>query len=127
MINKTTLQLIWVSSLILVTVLSLLPGKPHPQLFWNVDKLQHAAAYAWLAFLPTLSQDRRRLLPILAGLVLWGIALELFQSFVPFRDSSFADAAANATGVVLGTLIGRKIATRPDQNHTHPDSDQPEG
>lgn len=102
---RRPLQAAWALSLILVTYLSLRPGTGDPMLFAGLDKLQHAAAYAWLALLALFCGAR---IPRAAlFLVAWGLLMELAQRFAPMREPSLADAAANACGVCLGLLLGQ--------------------
>jgi VanZ family protein len=77
------------------------------------DKLQHAAAFAALAFAaaraypaPGPAQWRREAWIALA-LLGYGVAIELVQSLVPGRTASLADAVADAAGVLLGLLLAR--------------------
>lgn len=123
--NKTNaLNLVWGASLLLVTVFSIYPGSPHPQLLSNIDKLQHLLAYAWLAFIPALLYGQAKLFPILIATALWGVVLESIQIFVPYRDPSFGDVAANTIGVVLGTFLGVKVVKRVGRGNTRSPSNQ---
>ncbi len=70
------------------------------------DKLQHVAAYAvlmlWFAQLTVL---RRRRQGLAVALVALGVALEFAQLATGYRDFSWADMAANATGVAMGWVL----------------------
>lgn len=44
----------------------------------------------------------RRLLAVIAALILWGAAIEILQSFMPARSADFTDLLADACGIALG-------------------------
>lgn len=44
----------------------------------------------------------RRLLALIAVLILWGVAVEVIQAFMPARSADFTDALADASGIALG-------------------------
>jgi len=83
-----------------------------PDLPGNSDKLAHLAAYVPLGFLFYSSLSRSgiaRYLFIAAFLMagIYGITDEFHQSFVPGRDSSIGDAAADFAGAFLGSYGAR--------------------
>jgi len=80
-----------------------------PKLPTNSDKVIHAIIYFPLAFLIYRSLWNCRIKKyifviafVLAGM--YGISDEFHQSFVPGRDSSLGDAAADFVGALLGSL-----------------------
>jgi len=80
-----------------------------PKLPTNSDKVIHAIIYFPLAFLIYRSLWSCRIKKyifviafVLAGI--YGISDEFHQSFVPGRDSSLGDAAADFVGALLGSL-----------------------
>jgi len=110
---RRLLLAVWLTSIAVDAYCSLLPGLQLPGAFWNVDKLYHCAAYAWLGGLAVLTMPGRGSGRIAAAsMIVLGGLLEWGQSFVPGRTASFGDAAANAAGVVLGLwlagLLGKK-------------------
>ena len=81
-----------------------------PPLFPHDDKVKHLMAYAFLAFLIArnlkkersfLSPTKLRLLAILFASI-YGLSDEIHQAFVPSRDASMPDFAAD----ILGSFIG---------------------
>jgi len=76
-----------------------LPGRPS-------DKLLHAAAYAVLSLLVIAAAAKGRwravtgrvVLASAVACVLYGVSDELHQRFVPGRDASVGDVAADAVG-----------------------------
>ncbi len=83
-----------------------------PDLPSNFDKVVHAMIYIPLAFLLYISLNRSgitRFLFITAFFLagIYGITDEFHQSFVPGRDSSVGDIAADFAGAFLGSCGAR--------------------
>ena len=106
----------------LIFVLSAQPGLHPPLQFQNSDKLAHLFEYGllgWLlvralrATLPARSWMFTSMLAIGVGL---GIAAgdEIFQSFVPNRDSTVFDWLADGTGLTLSQLAFLAMARDPE-------------
>lgn len=76
-----------------------------PPLFPLQDKVLHAIEYFLLGITLLLNRDmwkwRRPYLAILAAGTLWGVTDEIHQYFVPGRDCSLGDLAADITGMAL--------------------------
>ena len=89
---------------------SLLPvGIPH-QVILHQAKFIHFLLYIPLGFLlcyPKMpsSCGLAFILPLAIG-ALYGAAMELLQSLLPYRQASLEDAEANCLGLFLGLLIG---------------------
>ena len=89
--------------------LSAQPGTDTPLLFLHQDKIMHFVAFGLLGFL-TMGAIRARgqiyrnwqvwLVVLLVGL--YGIADEFHQYFVPGRDASIEDIAADMAGGIMG-------------------------
>jgi VanZ family protein len=88
------------------------------------DKLEHAGAFAGLAFLGFLAfPERTSAWRLAIGLIGFGSVCEFLQLFVPGRESSVEDAIANAIGVLLVSglwrlrhLAGGLTFRRPQQS-----------
>lgn len=94
--------LLWMA---LIFVVSHQPAVPLPGTK-GADKVAHAAAYAVLGALLSRGARASGTHPawgVAAGL-LYGLLDEVHQSFVPGRSPDVADWAADAVGVLLGTL-----------------------
>lgn len=79
---------------------------PYPVPSSSSDKINHVLAFAALGLLASWSypkQDWHRLLPLLMG---YGLAVEAIQAFLPHRQFSLLDLAADAFGAILGLTIG---------------------
>ena len=100
---------LFVCGLVAVIVLSLLPAEAMPALEVS-DKIEHAAAYAFLAFTGALAL-RRPHRWLVAGLAVLGIALEIAQTLVPGRSFDLVDGLANAAGAILGVLLAHLLPT----------------
>jgi VanZ family protein len=90
--------------------LSSLSHVPGTEYVW--DKLLHAVGYAGLGVLALRAFhggfERLRRTPTLSAavvVVLWGISDEFHQSFVPGRDASVGDVAADMVGFVIAVLL----------------------
>lgn len=88
--------------LALVAIVSLLPVPD----MGGSDKLLHFAAYAGLsAGFALLVRNLSRLLWVVFGLVLYGVALEFLQGLTGYRLMDIADMLANTVGVVVGVAV----------------------
>lgn len=85
--------------------LSLLPVSSLPETgVW--DKLEHLAAYGWLVVPGLWAFPQKQNVPrLVAGVIFYGIMLEVLQSLVPGRHPSFTDIIANSLGVALGCAV----------------------
>lgn len=106
----------WLPVLIYVAIIFGLSSQSHlapPPGYAKLDKLLHMIEYGGLGFL--LSRALRAtgrvrvalrvaLLVVLIGAVV-GAGDEVFQSFVPGRDSNVADWIADLTGLLFAQLI----------------------
>lgn len=86
-----------------VLVLCLMPSKDLPSIhMW--DKLEHALAFASLAFLFASVVVRRDHLWVGISLVAFGGLIELLQAHVG-RDAEWFDLAADSVGVAAGLIL----------------------
>jgi VanZ family protein len=79
------------------------------------DKLLHAVGYALLGALAVLSFRRPRPVPILIGIVAFGLLLEILQRRTGYRSFEWTDLLADALGAVIGitaALIARDAHAR---------------
>ena len=102
---KIFFKLLFVSALVVTTVLALLPIEmlTAPVFNWW-DKAQHALAFAVLGVLGFAAFPSR---PgrVALGLVLYGIAIELAQLAVGWRFGEWEDVVADTAGLALVWLL----------------------
>ena len=104
--NRNWFRWAFVGFVIVVTYLALTPAPP-PRLTTGWDKLNHALAFATLAFFGDngfITTHRRRLLGAIA-LIAHGASIEIAQHFVPSRSSEWGDLLADVVGVAIGLLL----------------------
>jgi|SRR6187455_640625 hypothetical protein len=78
----------------------------------NLDKVVHICLFAALAFLwfYRLNKGQGKIwlwIPVLTSL--YGIGMEYYQEYFTSREFELNDIYADITGVVIGSLIGKKI------------------
>jgi hypothetical protein len=98
-----------------ITVIALLPGPAAPPRLLGTDKIEHAVAFAALAFLAGFGWRGLPLWFIALGLVAHGTLIELIQgSPILQRTTSFADLAADGVGIALGLFLVSILSLRKD-------------
>ena len=106
----------WLPVLVYITiiiVLSAQPGLKPPVNFINADKYYHVVEYGGLGVLlvRAMRVTARARWPLYASLMALslgtaiGAADEIFQSFVPGRESSIFDVLADVSGLVLAQIV----------------------
>jgi VanZ family protein len=97
----------WLLGALAVTVfwLALSPAPPDG-LNTGWDKLNHAGAFAALTVVAIFALPRPRwsLWLLLGGLLCFGGAIEVAQSFIPTRSAEWGDLLADAVGMAAGVL-----------------------
>ncbi len=95
------------------------PGGPSPDtiLLLPADKFGHLVSYAVLAAVTVLTSRHdslawRDLILVAVGVTLFGAGIEVLQAFVPTRQFSVGDMAANGIGALGGVLVGRWLRER---------------
>jgi VanZ family protein len=117
---STQLYIGWI---ILIGLLTLVPGKALPQIDWNflsLDKIIHFTIFSIMTFLGSISFTNRSglnriIFPILISFliaILYGAMLEYLQSYIPDRTFDYADLAANIGGSVGGLVLFSFYNTR---------------
>ena len=106
MISTTAYKLAFWLLLTAVTILSLVSVSAQQQLFDWQDKLHHMGAYGALFFLLIQAYGDRFSLWLLAiGLAVFGLIMEVAQSFTGYRQAELWDLVANISGILLVSLI----------------------
>lgn len=108
--NRVPSRLFLLLVALLIPVLSHQPSlKPPFELFPFQDKVFHLIEFGGLALALVMNRDlfitlKGRRGMIILG-VLWAIADEFHQRFVPGRDCSIQDIAADVAGLIAGILV----------------------
>ena len=102
-----------VASVLLVAAVlyvSLAPLNVPADLPTHFDKLEHAAAYVFLAVWFTGLVARSRYRSVVFALVALGLMIEFLQAAMPFgRQGDPWDVVANVTGVGIGVAVARRM------------------
>ena len=69
------------------------------------DKANHFVAFLELTLLAFLAWPAARLLYVVPPMLLFGLLIELTQSFLPYREFSLWDVAADGAGIAAGILV----------------------
>ena len=111
--DGSEIRTLWLAAIVIVVVGSLLPSNSAPVRALDElhvsDKLEHVGAYALLAFLPAIHEQRRFIIAAAIGAVLLGIGLEFGQLLTGWRDFEVGDMIADAVGVCSGVGAGIPI------------------
>ena len=103
---KQLLRSLWLASVLVVIIGSLLPSDSLPirtlEHLPLSDKIEHVMLYAVLTFLPTIHERRKHVIAIALGAIALGIGLEYAQLFTGWREFEIGDMVADAVGVCLG-------------------------
>jgi len=106
---KTSLDFLWGLLLLIVIVGSLLPAQSTALETLSKlpisDKTEHFAAYAALAFLPSLHRRGLSLAVFMIGTFGLGVALEFGQLYSPGRSFDLWDMGADGAGIVAGLCL----------------------
>ncbi len=97
--------------------LSSRPALPAPPLFPHQDKVFHFLEFAGLGLMIFLNRDSwgGRPVPVMILLLLvYALSDEVHQSFVPGRDCSAADLAADAAGGLAALFALSRLRERED-------------
>lgn len=91
-----------------ILVMSLMPPVPQmPTTGW--DKSNHMLGFALPMLLSRWAYPGRTL-KVAAGLLVYGVLIELLQSLTPQRFAEWADLLADGLGLLCGWSAGRAIA-----------------
>ncbi len=78
----------------------------------SADKLGHGIAYLVLGFLAALALRRGRPAAAWAGLLGFGLAIEVAQGLGGTRSFEWLDLLADAVGAWLGIVLGLRLRLR---------------
>lgn len=101
------LRALFVTLLVAVLILSLLPAPDAPQLLSWQDKIEHFVLFAALTWLGLLAWAGRTL-GVAATILVYGVAMELAQSMTAYRVGDYLDWIADALGVAIAVGVFRR-------------------
>ena len=100
--QKLTKYMFW-SALLIIIILALTPGDQAMDTGFS-DKINHLAAFCVLCILGCQAYPKKYAW-IVAGLLLYGIVIEIGQLWAPGRSCSILDLAADTCGITGGICI----------------------
>lgn len=123
LVKKDSRVTAWVPAALwggVILFFSLLPyGANIPLTVGGFDKMAHFFEYAVLSPLLLRAMHRsgwgpapKIMLFTLISVTVYGILMELFQSFIPGRDASVSDALSNLAGAIFGIILWKTILWR---------------
>jgi len=89
---------------------------PYPVPSSSSDKVNHLIAFLELTILTRLAWPELRAIWFAPALLGFGLAIEVIQANLPYREFSLADLAADGAGIAIGLLPwpGIRKAVKPD-------------
>ncbi|GGY66090.1 hypothetical protein GCM10011613_07490 [Cellvibrio zantedeschiae] len=97
--------------LLVFSYLGLTPSPENTVPMFN-DKLMHCTGYFVAGFSISFAFPRWSFLQRAAFLIIYSIAIEIGQHFMPPRTFDIFDICANSTGVILGLLLINFLAKK---------------
>lgn len=106
-INRKYIKIIFWLLVIMVLVLSFMPGSVSSSI-QHVDKLEHLVAFFVLSILLLLAYKfSKPLFTTAIIMALFGMGIEVVQVYIPNRIFSMQDFLADIVGIVLALLVYR--------------------
>ena len=103
--RRRTYRWVFSACLVVVLVAALVPPQALVSpVMW--DKANHVLAFAVLGMLACLAYPERKV-PVLLGLVAYGVLIELLQSLTGYRNGDALDVVADAVGLLFGWTCTR--------------------
>jgi len=107
---RTLFRLFFVAALAMVFLLALLPSPDLPAIVEGQDKVGHFIVFLLLTWLGLFAWPNHAF-AVCASMLLYGVAIEVAQSFTTYRHGDPWDWVADALGVAVGLLL-RSFANR---------------
>lgn len=106
-LKKYKLSIIWALIMLLATTMKPSDEMPKFEILY-FDKIVHFGIFGVLGFLITYEKRRADLLT-LALCAGFGAAIEVVQSFLPWRSFEWADMLADTLGALAGILVAKYL------------------
>jgi VanZ family protein len=108
--RKAILHAVAMAPLLAIGVLSVVPGEYRPHVF-GASQFEHMAAYIIAAAaLALVYAPEFKPVRIVAFLTAYGAALEFCQIWIPGRNATLVDVAADVVGAFIGIAAAMMIA-----------------
>ncbi|MCG7198163.1 VanZ family protein [Marinobacter pelagius] len=101
--NRTLWRIALALSLVAIVILATMDTR-YPMPSTPSDKLNHLIAFLELTILTRLAWPELRAFWYVPALLLFGLAIELVQATLPYRDFSLKDLLADGLGIAIGLL-----------------------
>jgi VanZ family protein len=99
-------KILFYIGLLAVFILAVIPDTNElPEITKLSDKLNHLAAFFTLAILIDLAYSTKSFLWKFDFLILYGLFIESIQYFLPYREFSLYDLAANIAGLLFYFIV----------------------
>ena len=113
--NQLKMQQLWAwafaTCVLAVLVLALMPSPPQA-VTTGWDKSNHMLAFGVMTWLGCKAFPQRGV-PLLLGLLAYGVLIEILQSYTPNRSAEWLDLLADGAGVFLGWAVWRVAVRAP--------------
>ena len=107
--NQFKMQQLWAwafaTCVLAVLVLALMHSPPQA-ITTGWDKSNHMLAFGVMTWLGSKAFPQRGV-PLLLGLLAYGVLIEILQSYTPNRSAEWLDLLADGAGVFLGWAVWR--------------------
>ncbi|HIP41219.1 MAG TPA: antibiotic resistance protein VanZ [Campylobacterales bacterium] len=105
-IKKQYFKILFFITTTVIFILAIVPNDHIDLGFVYADKIKHVTAFFVLSLLLNRSSSRlKHRLRNMGALLLFGIFIELIQSFISYRTASPDDIIADVTGILLFQLF----------------------
>ena len=95
--------------LAICTWAALVADPPEVSVFKISDVILHAFAFTYLSFTLAVAYPRRSLLQVAGLMLLYGVLIEVVQSFEATRSAELKDLLVDVLGISFGLLLARYL------------------
>jgi VanZ family protein len=118
LLRTPILHAVAMAPLLAISLLSVLPGQYRPHIL-EPSPFEHMAAYTGAAIaLAFFYAPELKTIRVVVFLGAFGAVLEVFQIWIPGRNPSFVDVAADVAGALIGIAVAMMVARVMPKVHT---------